>query len=422
MKRIHYALITIVTLAMGALATGCQKEDDIRPIFGDENPNDNNLVGTTWTYSYDNMLSGTSVAYQLFSEISFAEIDKGTFMFMSDLMEISTNSDMTYTLHDGQGSITLHDATGREATVSFVLLDEDHLKVTLTPAVALRDSSNLAIIFYGHGGALEAVYSRWDSGTNIAELYGSNWTTDHSSGAFIDAAGGYYCNMHIVSRIKFDMDGGGTMTCFYDGNWGETPFASADTLRRNFLAYYNGVELRLLFDDMSEAVLSRAVVNNDPVLIMTATAEAFMMDGNAATLMNELSERLLNRIRYNHPADLEDDRGIGELHLRGETIGLYLLQQQIENDSRHIYNILGERDYLIYMSLDTALEPGSYHIGGLTSIAITSPQDLLIPNEGTISITNISGGYRIDVSGKTEEGQDVTLYYQGPLNDYNTVE
>ena len=48
---------------------------------------------------------------------------------------------------------------------------------------------------------------------------------------------------------------------------------------------------------------------------------------------------------------------------------------------------------------------------------------------GSIDITNIAGGYRIDIGGEgydtwadNPQTEAVSVYYQGPLNDYDTVE
>ena len=423
MKRTHYALITIVALAIGTLAAGCQKEDDIRPIdYQDSSEsNDNGLEGSIWTYHCESTLAYSDIAFKIMSVIDFSTIDKGTFRLSTDLMSINTDCSMSYTLHDGQGSITLDNWAGGQAVVSFELLDSDHLRVTLTPAVALQDSAYLAIIMNGFGGTWEAVYSRWDAGTAIAELYGSSWVTEHSMGDFIMEADGAYCNINIVSRIDFDNAGGGTMNIFYDGNWGETTFATADTLRKHFMAHYNGVELRLLFDDMSEAVLTRAVVNNDPVLMMSASAEVFEMEGDAANLPDILATLGKNRMLFNRPADMEDDKGMGELQIPGETIGLYLMEQYRRGASRTSYVIRGEEDLFISMLLNAGFEAGSYTIGGGNIAYIYFSNNIYILSEGNIDITNIAGGYRVDCSGKSQGGESITFYYQGPLNDYETI-
>ena len=413
-------------LGFALFATSCQKEDNIRPIF--DNPtqeNDNTLVGTLWTYRCDSVLPGSTVAYTMLSRIDFGEIDKGDFFFTTDLMGISTDCEMQYTLHDGQGTITLSDASGRRATVAFALLDEEHLKVTLTPAVALADSANLAIIINGNGGTWEAVYSRWNTGTGGSRLDGSLWTADAKMGDFIEAAEGHYCELHLVARLEFGRGGIGTMVSYCNGNWGETNFASYDTLRRPFMVRDDGQEVRLLFADMGEAVLHRAVVNHDTVLMLTPTVEALGLEGDAATLLNILTERSPRQIRFNRPADLADDRGYGRLVMTSDSAGLYLLEKVSSLTYIH-----GEKGYLVGIFCDRGFEAGTYTIDErLNQVYVQGANGTVWLQTGSINITNITGGYRIDIAGEgidiesdNMRTEEVTIYYQGPLNDYNTVE
>ena len=413
-------------LGFALFATSCQKEDNIRPIF--DNPtqeNDNTLVGTLWTYRCDSVLPGSTLAYTMLSRIDFGEIDKGNFFFSTDLMGINTDCEMQYTLHDRQGTILLSDAAGRRATVAFTLLDEEHLKVTLTPAVALADSANLAIIINGNGGTWEAVYSRWNTGTGGSMLDGSIWTADAKMGGWIYAVEGKYCELHLVARLEFDRGGPGTMVSYCNGNWGATNFASNDTLRRPFLVRDDGQEVRLLFADMGEAVLHRAVVNHDTVLMLTPTVEAFGLEGDAATLLNILTERSPRQIRFNRPADLADDRGYGRLVMTSDSAGLYLLER-----TREGAYIRGEKGYSVYISCDWDFVAGTYTIDErLNQVYVDDDNGLVWLQTGSINITNITGGYRIDIAGEgidiesdNMRTEEVTIYYQGPQNDYNTVE
>lgn len=429
MTNTHRSLIWFLALAVGLLAASCQKEDDIRPIF--DNPiqeNDNALVGTIWTYSCDSVLPGSTVAYTILSRINFDEIDKGDFFFSTDLMEISTDCEMQYTLHDGQGTILISDAAGRQATVVFTLLDEEHLKVTLTPAVALADSANLAIIFGGADGRWEAVYTRWNTGTSSNRLDGSLWVADAKMGDWILTVEGYYCELHLVARLEFDREGLGTMVSYYNGNWGETNFASNDTLRRPFMVRDDGQEVRLLFADMTEAVLHRAVVNHDTVLMLTSTVEALGLEGYAATLLNNLTATHTIQIRFNQPSDLADDRGYGKLVMTSDSASLYLLEQGV--GSRPYFYIRGEKGYFAEILLEGGLEAGTYTIDErFNQVSVNNDNRFIWLQTGSINITNIAGGYRIDIEG---EGMDyysddrptesVSIHYQGPLNDYNTVE
>ena len=429
MNQIRYTLALMFVLGATILGTSCQKEDDIQPIY--DNPtqeNDNTLVGTIWTYNCDSVLPWSTVAYTILSRINFDEIDKGDFFFTTDLMGISTDCKMQYTLHDGQGTILLSDAAGRRATVVFALLDEEHLKVTLTPAVALADSANLAIIFGGADGKWEAVYSRWNTGSGSNRLDGSLWVADAKMGDFIGAADGHYCELHLVARLVFDRGGLGTMVSYYNGNWGDTHFAPNDTLRRPFLVRDDGQEVRLLFANMSEAVLHRAVVNHDTVLMLTPTVEALGLEGDAATLLNCLTSSSTLPIRFNRPADLADDRGYGKLVMTSDSAGLYLLEQGV--GSRPYFYIRGEKGYFVELLLEGGLEAGTYTIDGrFNQASVSNDSRFVWLYIGNINITNISGGYRIDIEGEGIDyysddlpTESVSIYYQGPLNDYNTVE
>ena len=433
MKNAYRILSIFLALSVGAIATSCQKEDDIRPIY--DNPiqeNDDTLVGTIWTYNCDSVLPGSTVAFTILSRINFGEIDKGDFFFTTDLMGISTDCEMQYTLHDGQGTILLSDAAGRRATVVFALLDENHLKVTLTPAVALADSANLAIIFGGPDGRWEAVYSRWNTGSGSNRLDGSLWVADAKMGDFIGAADGHYCELHLVARLEFDRGGLGTMVSYYNGNWGDTFFAP-DTLRRPFMVRDDGQEVRLLFTDMSEAVLHRAVVNHDTVLMLTPTVEALGLEGDAATLLNCLTPSSTQLIRFNRPADLADDRGYGKLVMTSDSAGLYLLEQGV--GSKPIFYIRGEKGYSVSILCESGFEAGTHTIDvRIDRIFVYNESRYVWLQTGSINITNITGGYRIDIEGEgIDTGYDigsedppqyesVSIYYQGPLNDYNTVE
>ena len=425
MNQIRYTLALMFVLGATILGTSCQKEDNIRPIY--DNPtqeNDNTLVGTIWTYNCDSVLPGSTVAYTILSRINFDEIDKGDFFFTTDLMGISTDCKMQYTLHDGQGTILLSDAAGRRATVVFALLDEEHLKVTLTPAVALADSANLAIIFGGADGKWEAVYSRWNTGTGSNRLDGSLWVADAKMGDFIGVADGHYCELHLVARLVFDRGGFGTMVSYYNGNWGETHFASNDTLRRPFLVRDDGQEVRLLFADMSEAVLHRSVVNHDTVLMLTPTVEALGLEGDAATLLNCLTPSSTLQVRFNRPADLADDRGYGKLVMTSDSASLYLLER---NSAIYIH---GEKGYSVTILCERGFEAGTYTIDGrFNQASVYNDNRYVWLQTGSINITNITGGYRIDIAGEGYEvwsdnpqSESVSIYYQGPLNDYNTVE
>ncbi len=419
------------TLGCALFATSCQKEDNIRPIFDKPiQENDNTLVGTLWTYRCDSVLPESTVAYTMLSRIDFSEIDKGDFFFSTDLMGINTDCEMQYTLHDGQGTILLSDAAGRRATVAFALLDEEHLKVTLTPAVALADSANLAIIINGNGGTWEAVYSRWNTGTGGSMLDGSIWTADAKMGDHIEAAEGHYCELHLVARLEFAKGGLGTMVSYCNGNWGETNFASNDTLRRPFMVRDDGQEVRLLFADMGEAVLHRAVVNHDTVLMLTPTVEALGLNGDAATLLNILAARSTLQIRFNRPSDLADDRGYGRLVMTSDSTGLYLLERSKGSSQHCAYYIRGEKGYSVLIICERDLEAGTYTIDErFNQVSVNNDNRFIWLQTGSINITNITGGYRIDITGEgydtwadTPQTEAVSIYYQGPLNDYNTVE
>ena len=218
------------------------------------------------------------------------------------------------------------------------------------------------------------------------------------------------------------------MVSYYNGNWGDTHFAPNDTLRRPFLVRDDGQEVRLLFANMSEAVLHRAVVNHDTVLMLTPTVEALGLEGDAATLLNCLTSSSTLPIRFNRPADLADDRGYGKLVMTSDSAGLYLLEQGV--GSRPYFYIRGEKGYFVELLLEGGLEAGTYTIDGrFNQASVSNDSRFVWLYIGNINITNISGGYRIDIEGEGIDyysddlpTESVSIYYQGPLNDYNTVE
>ena len=186
----------------------------------------------------------------------------------------------------------------------------------------------------------------------------------------------------------------------------------------------DGQEVRLLFADMSEAVLHRAVVNHDTVLMLTPTVEALGLEGNAATLLNCLTPSSTLPIRFNRPADLADDRGYGKLVMTSDSAGLYLLERN------GYISIHGEKGYSVSILCERGFEAGTYTIDGrFNQVSVYNDSRCVWLQTGSINITNITGGYRIDIAGEgygiwsdDQQYESVSIYYQGPLNDYNTVE
>ena len=219
------------------------------------------------------------------------------------------------------------------------------------------------------------------------------------------------------------------MVSYCNGNWGETNFASNYTLRRPFMMRDDGQEVRLLFADMSEAVLHRAVVNHDSVLMLAPTVEAFGLEGDAASLLNSLMESTPLQIRFNRPADLADDRGYGRLVMTSDSASLYLLERHKEAARQDAYYIRGEKGYSVCLLWGRDLLAGNYNIDQQHRVYITNGNSYVLLQNGSIDITNIAGGYRIDIGGEgydtwadNPQTEAVSVYYQGPLNDYDTVE
>ena len=87
MTKITTIFVCCMALCAGLLTSGCQKEDNISPIYNNhEVENDNTLVGTTWYFSNTGKLEGTNSSYSMLSKIYFENINQGSFTFSTDLM------------------------------------------------------------------------------------------------------------------------------------------------------------------------------------------------------------------------------------------------------------------------------------------------------------------------------------------------
>ena len=115
---------------------------------------------------------------------------------------------------------------------------------------------------------------------------------------------------------------------------------------------------------------------------------------------------------------LLDDRGYGIITLPNSSAELFILKRSVLKSNGSIYfSINGSTvpnsnvTHVIQLMLNSEMEAGSYTIG----------EDGRVTN-GTLDITVINGGYRLDLTGVNQNNKKVEFFYQGQLNDYETVE
>ena len=422
MTKITTIFVCCMALCAGLLTSGCQKEDNISPIYNNhEVENDNTLVGSTWYFSNTGKLEGTNSSYSMLSKIYFENISQGSFTFSTDLMGINNHCPMTYILQEGEGCLLLQNAD----TLRFTLLDDYHMKVTLTPAAASVDSANLGIILNTNGGTMEAVYCRLEA-ERSSSLLGSKWTTTYSN---YEMAGDYYNSISYTGRIDFDSEGGGILISYYHGTWNRQYVApSYDSLRRPFILNDDGDGLRLLFYNGDTAFLRRAIVNHDTVLLLTPTVCALGLEQEDTRMLDLMTTEGAKQVWFNRPEDLLDDRGYGIITLPNSSAELFLLKRSVLKSNGSIYfSINGSTvpnsnvTHVIQLMLNSEMEAGSYTIGEDKRVTYFGLEEGRVTN-GTLDITVINGGYRLDLTGVNQNNKKVKFFYQGQLNDYETVE
>ena len=77
--------------------------------------------------------------------------------------------------------------------------------------------------------------------------------------------------------------------------------------------------------------------------------------------------------------------------------------------------------HVIQLMLNSEMEAGSYTIGEDKRVTYFGLEEGRVTN-GTLDITVINGGYRLDLTGVNQNNKKVKFFYQEQLNDYETVE
>ena len=427
MNKTIYNLVWGLALCAGLLVSGCQKEDNISPInYNIEVENDNTLVGTSWYFSNSDKIVNSETAYAMLSKIDFEEINKGSFTFSTDPTNINSHRPMSYILHSGEGCLLLQNREEGTDTLRFILLDDYHMKVTLTPATAGANPTIVNNMFNTDGDTMEAVYCRLEA-DKTSPLCGSKWNTVYTNGLQL---GNYYNGFTYIARIVFDAEGGGIMISGYhgskEGHLEEPPY---DSLRRPFILNDNGDELQLLFYNGDTAFLHRGIVNHDTVLLLTPTVCAIGLTKEHAYKIDRMTAEGAKKIWFNRPEDLLDDRGYGLFTIDpSPRANLFLLKRTVSTISGSICFVIhgnttpnGNVTHFIYLWLNSELVPGSYAIGEDRTVYYSGLDEGTVTS-GTLDVIQVNGGYRLDLKGVNEFNDSVWFSYQGHLNDYETLE
>ncbi len=422
MKKTFLVLCTLAVVLM----TGCKKDT-----IGPDNPempvaNDASLVGTRWVMDED--MTVPSAKIHVSSDLKFDDLERGLWDFALDILNADIHANTSYTYDGIQGKLTIVDDNQQSATVSFERLDADHLKVSLTPAALLADSSAAAILFSLYGGTLELVYSRWGSGYNTGELDNTEWGSKFRSWGISTSQYDYWYGIFL--ELKFGTESKGNMRMLIKTtNW------TSDTTTTAFEYTYDGSQGVLYLATGETVPFTLASSNGDPALrIEVATNFANDPDGVLTGLMREWDEGPLD-IYLVQPSSYDDDYGSGTLSFRGKDYHLDILTHSAFMGS-HYYDVNNQRENdggeKATVKITSPLEfthntafnivSGDSYTACNIGFFIDQPDgsyDYFDIESGIIQITfNAENRCTLNIEGILG-GDSVSMTYSGPINTYN---